>query len=1019
MNTEDFLDHILPDIGHRAVIAINGRASRQSFFTDNAAAAAWALRVDATGTNVFHACATYNDGTSRESVNAIAVKSFWLDLDVGDGKPYTSQKLALLATKDFCVRHGIPSPLVVLSGKGLHVYWILAENVRPATWLTTARMLKSLAASSGLHADPARTADIASVLRPVGARNQKHGGTPVRLLTQGVVQDHESFHNLVAAGLASTGGGGHSDDGLGERPLYVLTMVLDNTAMEQVYEGPKPLASAIADDCAIIREFRDTQGNIEEPLWRGCIGVIAHCQDGPELCHEWSSGHKTYNRHETQTKIDAVLEYPPTTRENLSRFRPGACAQCSLSATCKSPVKAGYAAAYRQVAQATPAQIEQAPPAAVAGTPIYVPKNMRLPREAPDNYRWGDISDGGPEKYRLLVTMWKKDAPSTTTSGPKKTVPTSDPQASQPPAQGGTPGNAINTRTSAAPGYTPIDMAISDIFFYPFEKIKRGDNTYILNLRAHLSSGEIKEFPVDTRIIAEGGFALTGLLGANLVTCENNMAVEMQRYLNNYIAKMRDYAGEVSSYSRFGWHEKDFLIGNTLLKADGDETTVLLTGSAATRQKNFIPRGTLEEWCAIVDRAYNHPGVEPLQFAMLAGLASPLLKMFNDYGGVLVYLHSEGTGKGKTTIERAALSAWCSWDSILMTHKQATSTAVYALMGMLAHMPVVIDELTKIPNNEVSDLVHLVSSGTPKERCKQDGALSDNNNRWNTFVIGSGNMLLTEKLAVDRAHAEAEMARIWEYSISPNTPITPSEALELFPKFSHNCGHAGRVFARHIVDNYDDVKAQLYATQQRLVTGLGLAQEERYWTVLLSCVVTTLTIARDLGLVKFPLPPLLSFMKTTLQANRQNMATSVVPMQDLLGQMLGDIWQGMLITQGAGHLLKGQDAYVTQRPHGSVTGRVITPVVGGGGPPEVYVSAAVARSWCNKRNVSAREVFKGAVAAGLLGVREKRFQLGSGSREYVGLGNSIPCWEVLPGAAASLVANAGSLSVLQGGKSRA
>lgn len=983
MNTAEFFDHILPDIGLRVIVSLEDKKPRQKFCEGNYTASLVAQRIDATGVNTYHACATFAPGgkPSRKGDNAIAVKAFWLDIDAGPAKPYTSQREALVGLRDFCATLALPSPMVVSSGSGLHVYWVMDQNIQPATWLAAAQMLKMACTAHRLHADPTRTADIASVLRPVGTHNHKRNQAPVKILSQGVVTDIASFRSALSAVAPAVP---QSDEDLGPQPHALALIPLDNSALIQSYDGPKPDAGAIVQACAIIREFHDSQGMIEEPLWRACMGVVAHCEGGPQLCHDWSSGHPGYTFAETQAKVDAVLAYPPTTRDSLERYRPDACAACTLRDTCKSPVKPGYAAARQMLA---------AEPSSPQAATIAYPTALTMPAGAPDGYTWTSHTSRRGDMY-LTALLPPKEKPASKTA--------TDPAA------------ATASTTTRAKVQTPI----SDTLFYPFEKIKRSDNTYVLHMRAHSNNGAIQEFALDCTTIAEGGSKLNGILGANLVTCENGMASEIQRYLNRWIDRMRENAQTVGSYSRFGWHERNFLIGDTLLKADGSEAQVMLTGSAFSRRNNFIPRGSLDAWVALVDRAYNHDNDAPLQFALLTGLAAPLLKMFNDYGGVLVYLHSDGTGKGKTTIERAALSPWCSWEEIQMTHDMATSTAVYTLMGTLSNMPVVIDELTKIPNDEVGDLVRLISSGTPKIRCKIDGALADNTSRWSTFTIGSGNMLLTEKLALDRAHAEAEMVRIWEYTIAPNPQITPSEALSLFPQFSENCGYAGRHLARHIVDNYDDVKAQLFNTQQRLVTALGLTQEERYWTVLLSCVVTVLSICREIGLVNFPIAPILMFIKQTLASNRNNLKSSVVPMNDLLGQMLGDIWQGMLITQGGGHLLRGQDAYITQRPHGSVTGRVITPVVGSSGMPEVYVSSAVAKAWCNKRNVSAQGVFKSASAAGLVGPREKRFQLGSGSKEYVGLGGSIPCWEVLPGAAAHILAGVTPLNVLQGGRSK-
>ena len=57
--------------------------------------------------------------------------------------------------------------------------------------------------------------------------------------------------------------------------------------------------------------FRDTQGNVPEPLWHMGIGTIKHCDDGEEMAHEWSSGYPRYTEAETQAKLDAWVLPPP------------------------------------------------------------------------------------------------------------------------------------------------------------------------------------------------------------------------------------------------------------------------------------------------------------------------------------------------------------------------------------------------------------------------------------------------------------------------------------------------------------------------------------------------------------------------------------------------------------------------------------------------------------------------------------------------------------------------------------
>ena len=947
---------------------------KQWLVATNTKAALVLLAEDAKNRNAYHGCATFKDASSRTVENVHSIKAFWLDLDCGASKPYAHQADAEHALSEFCADTGLPDPYIINSGDGLHVYWVLNEAVSLDAWLPVASLLKQVTAEAGLHAGPERTADAASILRTPGTYHRKSTPKLVNIYASGSITNIEHLSGLLQRyadehGIVSSQPSTASSlpMPLGTMPSYLKVFTSAAQDLSSGVYGEPVSADAVADNCAVIREFRDKAGNIPEPLWRSSIGVVRLTQDGEAVCHDWSSGFSGYTHAETQAKIDSFAGMGATKCATLEGLSPGACNGCPLKGRGKSPLSSVPLQLVAPVVLPAPLA-----PGVAAPAPVF-----------PPDFRWGQMHGA--------TGIWH---------------------------------DVVEKDPSSPSGFKSVTKMISDTLFYPIGSIENRDQTNIMYLRIELP-GRFKDFPLETRYINEGGAKLHGLLGQHQITFEKGMNVHIQTLLSKWMSHQRKNVTPTRSYEKFGWHGKDFLIGDTLLKANGTEETVMLTGSAFSRRENFIPTGTLQKWIDIVDRAYNHKGSESLQFSILTGLATPLLKMFNDYGGVTVYMHSEGTGAGKTTTERAALSAWCSWQKLQITDKQATTTATYSIMGMMSNLPVIIDELTNKPNDEVSEMIHLISSGSPKQRCDQRGAVIDRDSRWETFVLASGNLLLSEKLGQHRAHAEAEVARIFEFTVpkSGDLPIQPTEALQLFPQFSENYGHAGRVFARYVVDNYDAVRAHLLKTQAALVSTMGLTQGERYWSVLIASVLTTQTIAAKLGLVQFPRAGLIAWIKDTLASNRGIMNTSVVKMDDLLSQMLMDLWQGMLITHGLGDLYKGWDAFVVQDPRGTIVGRVVVPQpgpIGVNDKPAIYIATSAARAWCNKRGVSAKEVFKSGVAGGLVKPTEARFQLGRGSSRYAGLIGSAPCWEVDFKAAGSIVpavpAQHGGLVVFPGGK---
>lgn len=321
-----FLDRHLPRAGHRCIAHhFNGRFSA-SFHADDQRTAAKAVAMDASGHGeVYFGCAAYADPMlGRKGLNVLAVRSFYLDIDTRESKadaPYADKGEAKVALAKFCCEADIPTPTLVDSGNGLHVYWPMDEDLTPDAWLRLAKLLKWATLKAGLKVDPSRTTDIASVLRVPGTANRKNldKQRPVVLVYMGAPTSYAYFYAALldyagaeaAAGLVLPSGFNLSSN----------LMVSPNF--------PPSDAFRIAESCAVIRHIRDTRGNVSEPLWHGALGVLVHTKQSDAICHDWSRDHPNYNAAETQAKIDRLRAYGPTTCVRLCSLSDGMCRGCS------------------------------------------------------------------------------------------------------------------------------------------------------------------------------------------------------------------------------------------------------------------------------------------------------------------------------------------------------------------------------------------------------------------------------------------------------------------------------------------------------------------------------------------------------------------------------------------------------------------------------------------------------------------------------------------------------------------
>lgn len=169
-----FLNLVLPTEGSKCWVEISQDKKVIQGFSDTVDGLAdKLLEIDSRGVDAYFACASFKQPINRRAANALGAKSFWLDIDAGEGKPYATANDATDALDEFCNRINTVLPGVVRSGNGIHAYWILDRFIEAGSWREAAKRLKLLTQHHGLHADPTRTADISSILRPPGTNNYK------------------------------------------------------------------------------------------------------------------------------------------------------------------------------------------------------------------------------------------------------------------------------------------------------------------------------------------------------------------------------------------------------------------------------------------------------------------------------------------------------------------------------------------------------------------------------------------------------------------------------------------------------------------------------------------------------------------------------------------------------------------------------------------------------------------------------------------------------------------------------
>jgi hypothetical protein len=189
--TVAFLSHILPADGLRIGCVMIGGRMRQQVFDTTEQLAQFLMDASARGQDAYHACASYRERKGiynerkkkfelRCQANVLQLSCLWADIDTREGKPkapYADRREAAEAVIAFCKTSGMPPPVFLSSGYGLHIYWPFSEPLSESIWRRHARHLAQLFEEHGLRIDKSRTEDSASILRPPGTCNHKNGAS--------------------------------------------------------------------------------------------------------------------------------------------------------------------------------------------------------------------------------------------------------------------------------------------------------------------------------------------------------------------------------------------------------------------------------------------------------------------------------------------------------------------------------------------------------------------------------------------------------------------------------------------------------------------------------------------------------------------------------------------------------------------------------------------------------------------------------------------------------------------------
>ena len=343
MKTKRFLELVLAHEGEYCVWANKGvkpnERIQQSFYSSIDEALQKARDLNDGGWNAFFALGTFFDGSSRTANNMQWMKSFFLDLDCGPDKEFPSQAVAIDELRTFCENNNLPTPTLINSGRGVHVYWILSEPVCREDWWPVAERLKRLCDEQGFAADPSRTSDAASILRVPSTHNHKYGD-PLPVEFYGIedfdIVDFDAFAVLLG------------DDPIPvpkKRETSAVSAFKD--AMYKNYKGSFKRLLLKTKNGTGCKHIIKHQGSVSHDLWRAGLSIANVCEDGAEAAHIMSAQHEDYSVQGTLKKMEDTGG--PHFCSTIERLNPDGCEGCPNKGKITTP-----AVLTKEIKEATP-----------------------------------------------------------------------------------------------------------------------------------------------------------------------------------------------------------------------------------------------------------------------------------------------------------------------------------------------------------------------------------------------------------------------------------------------------------------------------------------------------------------------------------------------------------------------------------------------------------------------------------------------------------------------------------------
>jgi hypothetical protein len=917
-----FLERILPEDGYKCATVFNDGKVWNKFFATTEELARFISVQDGLGRTVYHACAAFGTPDSRKQSNAIGAKSFWLDIDAGEGKPYETAIDAALAVRAFYERIGLPPPIYIGSGNGLHVYWPLVEMVGAKEWQRYSHGLKKLAHFHALEVDASRTSDISSVLRTPGTHHRK--GAEAKLVRVGDLTGPYELSDFDCFLEGESDADQYRSEmpilrtsrASGRRGVSVPSII---SAAANIYVDEPNYTEPITRNCKQVARLALSGGRLNEPDWYAAIGVLAACTDGEAYAHHWSSGYPGYTFAETQSRLDRSREYGPTTCVHFASLNPAGCTGCAWKGRITSPIQLG-----RPSHESSRLRVDTPRESIEARSE----DSEKEPAKIPDPYKWR----GGA----LVIETEKKDG-----------VPTYETISTYPVYL-----DAVQT------GEVHDSHSLSMKLELPHEPPK----TIIMPAKLMFSNSGMSE-----------------MAGAGVMVHNPDL---FRRFVRDSVDMWNGEKKLERRYDQFGWKDEEsaFLYGTQLYTADAVKS-VIGSDEVQSRSQYLGPRrnGSIGAWSNAANQLFAL-GHEVQAFALLSSFAAPLMRFHSSgEGGAIVSLVSDKSGTGKTTALEAAASVWGRLKGTQIIDDD-TTVAKGLKLAVFGNIACTYDELYNRDPEVIRRFVLMFTNGRDKDRGTADGTLRHVRAEWQTILLLASNNSIVDILS-SMDGTDAPAYRVLEFIMDTPASMDKRRGDALKQQLDNNSGYAADSYLRSLLqpDTLSYIKKALPKWTDEIWNRTGLDKEHRFWVRTIASVIAAGTIVKHAGLLDFSVDRISGWAIEQVQ-NKHRSHGELSGHRSPISMLVSFLDQHLLDTLVVPKAFRpgpNQTSHVLLEPRRSLLIRHELM------EHRIYVEEQTLKKWLVKSGVNTEGFYKELKDKGILGTT-RRITLGAGTPHSTG-----------------------------------